>query len=208
MAAQPDDPVQAKLIEVRRSQILDAATQVFAEKGFHRSTIRDVARTAGIADGTIYNYFENKDALLMGILNRLNETDERASDFAQAEAVGLDEWGRQYFRQRFEMLSGEGLKVMQVVISEILTNRDLREMYMQQIIQPTFKVSEEYFKGWVERGEVADIDVPLALRAISGMILGVLLLRMMGDPVLEAKWDDLPDLMAEIVQHGIHREAK
>ncbi len=57
------DPIQAQLIAARRNQILDAAAKVFAEKGFHPTTIKDIAAEAGIAHGTIYNYFENKTAL-------------------------------------------------------------------------------------------------------------------------------------------------
>ena len=44
------DPIQELVTAARRKQILDAATQVFAEKGFHRATIKDIARVAGIAD--------------------------------------------------------------------------------------------------------------------------------------------------------------
>ncbi len=40
-------------IDRRRAQILEAASRVFARKGFHRTTVREVAREAGIADGTI-----------------------------------------------------------------------------------------------------------------------------------------------------------
>ncbi|NJM77475.1 MAG: helix-turn-helix transcriptional regulator [Acaryochloridaceae cyanobacterium RU_4_10] len=68
------DPIQEQLIVARRNQILDAAAKVFAEKGFHPATIRDVAREASIADGTIYNYFKNKSALLLGILERMRES--------------------------------------------------------------------------------------------------------------------------------------
>jgi AcrR family transcriptional regulator len=39
------DPIQERLIAARRVQILDAATRVFAEKGFHRATVRHIART-------------------------------------------------------------------------------------------------------------------------------------------------------------------
>ena len=53
------DPIQELVTAARRKQILDAATQVFAEKGFHRATIKDIARVAGIADGTIYTYFDS-----------------------------------------------------------------------------------------------------------------------------------------------------
>ena len=45
------DSIQEQLIAARRNQILDAATKVFAEKGFHPTTIKDIAREAGIADG-------------------------------------------------------------------------------------------------------------------------------------------------------------
>ncbi|MCB0032608.1 MAG: helix-turn-helix transcriptional regulator, partial [Anaerolineales bacterium] len=66
------DPIQQQLIDARRNQILEAATAVFAERGFHKATIRAIAQHAGIADGTIYNYFKNKTDLLIGILDRLN----------------------------------------------------------------------------------------------------------------------------------------
>ncbi len=51
----------------RRKQILRAAVEVFAEKGFHRTRVSDVARQAGVAYGLIYHYFESKDALLNSI---------------------------------------------------------------------------------------------------------------------------------------------
>ena len=46
-------------------RILDAACKVFAEKGFHQSTIAMIAKEAGVADGTIYLYFKNKDDILV-----------------------------------------------------------------------------------------------------------------------------------------------
>lgn len=46
-------------------RILEAAVKVFAEKGFHQSTISQIAREAGVADGTIYLYFKNKDDILV-----------------------------------------------------------------------------------------------------------------------------------------------
>jgi TetR/AcrR family transcriptional regulator, fatty acid metabolism regulator protein len=46
-------------------RILDAASKVFAEQGFHQSTVAQVAKEAGVADGTIYLYFKNKDDILV-----------------------------------------------------------------------------------------------------------------------------------------------
>jgi len=48
-------------------RILDAAVKVFAKKGFYQSRVSDIAREAGVADGTIYLYFKNKDDILISI---------------------------------------------------------------------------------------------------------------------------------------------
>lgn len=50
-------------------RILEAAVSVFAKKGFYQSTISQIAREAGVADGTIYLYFKNKDDILVQFLN-------------------------------------------------------------------------------------------------------------------------------------------
>ena len=52
----------------RRAQILDAAARVFADRGYHRTTVRHIAREAGIADGTMYLYFSGKQELLLALI--------------------------------------------------------------------------------------------------------------------------------------------
>jgi len=51
----------------KRALITDAAVEVFAERGFHQARISDIAKRAGVADGTIYLYFRNKEDLLLSI---------------------------------------------------------------------------------------------------------------------------------------------
>jgi TetR/AcrR family fatty acid metabolism transcriptional regulator len=53
--------------EIRRQQILDAAIEVFAERGFHTSRVSDIAGRAGVAYGLVYHYFDNKDEILRTI---------------------------------------------------------------------------------------------------------------------------------------------
>ena len=54
--------------EARRSAILRAAVEVFAERGYEDARMREVAERAGVADGTTYLYFQGKEALLVAIL--------------------------------------------------------------------------------------------------------------------------------------------
>ena len=54
----------------KREAILRAATCVFAEKGFFNAKVADIAKAAGVADGTVYLYFKNKDDVLHSIFDR------------------------------------------------------------------------------------------------------------------------------------------
>ena len=62
-------PARGNIVD-KREAILRAATAVFAEKGFFNSKVSDIARAAGIADGTVYLYFKNKDDVLHSIFDR------------------------------------------------------------------------------------------------------------------------------------------
>ena len=53
----------SKAPEVRRQELLDTAMAVFAEKGYETTTMRDIARAAGVAAGLCYHYFQNKETL-------------------------------------------------------------------------------------------------------------------------------------------------
>ncbi|MDQ4078185.1 MAG: TetR/AcrR family transcriptional regulator [Chloroflexota bacterium] len=199
------DPIQAQLIRARRNQILDAATAVFAEKGFHRATIRDIARTAGIADGTIYNYFGSKNDLLIGILDRLNETEERDEHFARGLEGDVRQFFVSYLRQRMTLL-WPNYEVFQALLPEILVNAELRELYYEQVMLPTLSIAEQFFQRMVVEGEIRPIDVPLTTRAIASMMMGLLIMRILGDESLQQEWDRVPEVLASLLFDGLGLE--
>lgn len=190
---------QDQVAVLRRTQILDTATKLFAERGFHRTTIRDIAKAAGMADGTIYNYFENKTALLLGILDRLNQTDQRETDLAQLADMALGEFIHQYIQKRLAHFSQSGLEITQVVLSEVLVNAELRQLYLDQIIAPTFALTESQFQQLVVQGKLPPQDFALKLRLMAATILGLILLRIMGDPITADGWGNLPDLLTKSI---------
>ena len=196
------DGVRALVVRARREQILEAATRVFAEKGFRRATTRDVARTAGVSEGTIYNYFKNKDALLMAILDRLNETERRAEDFEEGMATDFRGFLEEYLRRRMSMI-WENRKVFRVVLSEMLVNAELRELYLRQVIEPTMRIAEENFRSRMEQGEVRQTDASLAVRSVAGAVLGVLVLGLLGDEAVGSRTDEIPLVLAGLLANGL-----
>ena len=196
------DPIQELLITARRNQILDAATTVFAEKGFHRATIKDIARAAGIADGTIYTYFSSKTEVLLGILNRLNESTEREMQFALGSEQDVRAFFKAYVRQRISLI-WPNAEVFRAVLPEMLVNAELRDLYYQQVLVPTFRVAEHYFLAQMEEGQLRKVDVPLAVRAIAGTVFGLLVTQLLGDELIAARWEELPEVLTTLMFDGL-----
>jgi len=188
------DPIQELVTAARRKQILDAATRVFAEKGFHRATIKEIARVAGIADGTIYTYFASKDEVLLAVLDRLNETTERKQQFVLGDEQDLKAFFRAYLQQRMALL-WPNAEVFRAVLPELLVNGELRRQYYEQVLAPTIAVGEQFFQA---QSEQIQINIPLTVRAIAGTLLGLLLLQLLGDETLARQWEELPDVLTTL----------
>ncbi len=203
MARKPNPELQEKVAALKREQILQAARSVFAEKGFHRATIKEIAARAGVADGTVYNYFANKNALLLGLLDWINQSDRRESDFQQLQEGNTEAFVREYTRQRFAFLGGEGLKLFQAILPEILANAELRSLYREKIIAPTFASADHILLPLLRGQDPArslEIDqAKLILRLEAALMVGLIVLRIIGDDHLEAYWDKAPDLVADFM---------
>lgn len=197
------DPIQQLLIDARRNQILDAATAVFAQKGFHKATIRAIAQVAGIADGTIYNYFKNKTDLLIGILDRLNESEQREEDFtAGLSGSDIRSFMVAYMGHRITVLWSQA-ELFRALIPEVMSNAELRELYHSQIIAPTFEMAEAQFQALVEAGVIRLIDIPLTMRAMAGTLFGMLMLSLWGDELIEARLETLPEVLVTLMFDGL-----
>ena len=59
--------------EERKSQILDAAMETFTKKGFHKTRMSDIAESSGLSKGSLYWYFDSKDAIILKLIDRVFE---------------------------------------------------------------------------------------------------------------------------------------
>ena len=196
------DPIREQLVAARRDQILDAAAKVFAEKGFHRATTKEIAQVAGVSEGTIYNYFANKGDLVIGIITRLAKFDQLDGEFAQAfqsDARGLL---TAIFRDRTGRIE-QNMEMVRAVLPEILISPELRERFYQQFVLPIAEFIEKNVQARVEMGYLQAANVPLTVRAVQGMFVGLLILRILGDKPLQAGWNDMPEVVMALIFEGL-----
>jgi AcrR family transcriptional regulator len=196
------DPIRQQLIEARRNQILDAAAQVFAEKGFHRATTREIAGTAGISEGTIYNYFDNKESLIIGIMFRLAQLESLNDELLEALQGDVREFFIRMFSQRSDRIQ-QAQEMLKAVLPEVIVNPGLRERFYHQFVLRIATLLEGYIQTRVELGHIQPVDPVLATRVIQATFIGLLILRILGDELLLAGWGDVPELLATMIFDGL-----
>lgn len=189
------DSVGQKLEEFRRQQILEAAAKVFAEKGFHAAKMQEVANTAGVSNGTVYNYYRSKDKVLLALLAQLSERERRSEQMAQLEQTGdIEAAFVQQLQRRFKALK-EQKELWRVVLPELITNQSLREQGYQQIFGPIFELGEATFGGMSKKGKLKSLGASYMVRAIAGSVLGVFVLDLLGDDKTEQEADRILALL-------------
>ena len=198
----PQDPIREQLIEARRTQILDAAAKVFADKGFHRATTKEIASAAGVSEGTIYNYFDSKDGLVIGIMARLAELEQLNGELVKAMQGDVRDFFVATFRSRMGRIL-QGQQMLQAILPEVLANPHLRDRFYQQYVLRIAVMVEPYIQAQIGLGYVRPVDVPLVVRALQGMIVGLLILRILGDEPLQSRWGDVPDVLATLIFSGL-----
>jgi AcrR family transcriptional regulator len=196
------DPIREQLLQARRNQILDAAAEVFAAKGFHGATTKEIASTAGVAEGTIYNYFESKFDLLIGIMSRLAELEQLPGELAGALRGDVRGFFVATFRQRLARIEqSEGM--LQAILPQVFVHRELREQFYRQYVSRIATMIEGYVQDQVDRGHIQPVNVPLTVRLLQGMFVGLLVMRILGDDALRTGWDQVPEAMARLVFDGL-----
>ena len=79
----------------------------------------------------------------------------------------------------------------------------MKELYYRKILEPTFSMAEAYFQQWAAQHIIKPINISLAMWAISGMVLGLIVEHIMGDQILESNWDELPDFLTDMILDGL-----
>ncbi len=200
----------------RRAQILDGATQVFARKGFHAATTREIAQAADVSEGTIYNYFDSKEDLLIHIMAQLTAGEHHVTGLDpvdQPDAVGEVEKTlsidmRDFLEHALHMRQtfvAENGPMLRAVISEILINRDFAQRYYQQRLTPTLELLERHLRARIEQGDIRPVDVPLFARYFLAANLGLLELLFLDDPILTSTWgsNQLVEALSSFLLDGL-----
>lgn len=190
----------------RRKHILDAAQKVFAQKGFHGASIKDLARAARISPGLLYWYFKDKTDLFAALLS-----ERVAEGFGSlAEQVPFDlppaEFLPRFARFYIELFERPmNVALFKIVLANTQSFPASVRQVQQQLISRVLATLQGYFQHQIDAGRMRPCDTEMVTRAFMGSLVAFLLLRHILQDARgrEMAVETFVAGVADVVLHGI-----
>ena len=153
-------PRRRRRKEARPEEILGAALESFAERGFAATRLEDVAARAGISKGTLYLYFKGKEELFEAVVHAT-----LVPNIARLEALAATFEGPSARLLERLLLTLAGVVGSQVgaipklVIAEAGNFPDLARFYLDQVVRRGLRLIAAILRRGIERGEFRPVDV-------------------------------------------------
>jgi AcrR family transcriptional regulator len=193
----------------RQEQILNAALEVFARKGYAAATVPEIAQAAGVAIGTIYIYYPSKRELFLAVIRNLLITVPLLNLFQKMSADQFPVIFKSIIQNRLSFIEGGNTARLLSLMGEIQRDPELKAMYLEQLIQPIMSRMEAFYRAQIESGRFRQFDPAVVVRAIGGMIIGLAILRVLegaNSPLERLPQGKLADDLLNLVFYGLSNE--
>ncbi|WP_100011991.1 TetR/AcrR family transcriptional regulator [Lentibacillus sediminis] len=152
------------------NQIIEAAVEVIAENGYHASRVSNIAKKAGVADGTIYLYFKNKEDILISVFEeKMGQFIGRIAE-GISEKQGADEKLLTLIELHFRQLTENHYLAIVTQLELRQSKQDLR-LEINRVLKPYLGVIDEIIREGIESNLFRD---DLNVRLVRQMVFGTL----------------------------------
>ncbi len=163
----------------RPEEILQAALEVFTDRGFAATKLEDVARRAGVTKGTIYLYYENKDALFKALVREtivpvIAKGEALAHSFTGTARDLFEQLIREYFRLVGDTpLSG----IPRLMIAEAGNFPELARFYYEEVVTRGHRLMAGVLERGMKAGEFRRVDVAVATKLAMAPLMHAVVAR-------------------------------
>lgn len=191
-----------------RTKILQAAQKLFAKSGYDGTTIRDLAKKAGVAEGTLFRHFSNKKAILIelateGWVEILTDLLTELSEMSSYKAVA------QVMRRRMLNMR-PNTDLMKVCFFEAQFHPELRDKIQSEVIEKMTDVTEAFFTTAMERGVYRQMNPKIVARVFLGMfaIAGFSQQTLLEPDATPQAMQEMAEGLADIFLNGVLAEVR
>ncbi|WP_025691760.1 TetR/AcrR family transcriptional regulator [Paenibacillus zanthoxyli] len=188
--------------------ILQAAVDVFAEKGYAGAATSEIAQKAGVAEGTIFRYYKTKKDLLLSIvgptMSRLLApfVIRNFGNLLDSSFDSYEDFLRALIRNRLDF-ARKNFKILQILIQEIPFHPKLREQFMEEIIGKVLERISVHVEHFKQKGEIIDVPAPALIRFTVSATIGYIMTRLLLQPNKEWNDEEEVELLIRFIMHGI-----
>ena len=199
--------------DARPQELLDAALDLFVERGFAATRSEDVAARAGVSKGTLYLYYPSKEELLKevirhNVVNQIAEGIEIVRAFEGNSAELLAYVLRLWWERVGETRASGILKLM---MSEVRNFPEMAQFWIDEVISPAHGMVAEIVERGIESGEFRPVRVDDVVHALIAPLLFLVMNKhSLGACVASAKLDPRAIIEAQIdlVLHGLQASGR
>jgi len=194
----------------RPAELLAAALEVFVEKGFAATKLADVARRAGVTKGTVYLYFDSKEALFKAVVREtivpvIAQGEALARAFTGSARELVERLVREYWRLVGETaLAG----IPKLMMAEAATFPELTRFYYDEVVTRGHRLMAGVIERGIKNGEFRPVDVMVAAKlAMSPLIHATVARRAFASCMPEAfDVQQYLDTHIDLYLHGIAQQ--
>ena len=214
LAENPDnldeDLKNQDLIIDRKAMILEAAGEVFIQKGFSETTLQDIANIVGVSTALLYQYFNSKEDLFLSLIDSLSFIDimeEMALPLELDTDITFEDVRASLIRVGNAFLDTHrpNADVMRLFISEVRRFPEIGESYCQRLIVPIEHQLENYFRVLIEQKIFRPLDVKYAVHAFFGIFLNFVFTQdlLKGGNVLDFSIEEGIPIIVDVFLAGV-----
>ena len=176
------EQINSKPKTEKQQKVLETAIRLFAEKGYANTSTAEIAKLAGVSEGTIFKHYGTKERLLLSIIAPfLRElfpqiAQEVVDEIFTEETETLEEFLRSLIKNRIQFIT-ENRELFQVFMKELMYRDEFRHElfpYAMEYVPQKFKHVIERFK---ENGELRDLPSDVILLNVLTFMSGFLITR-------------------------------
>jgi AcrR family transcriptional regulator len=154
--------------DARPNELLDAALDLFVEKGFAATRAEEVAQRAGVSKGTLYLYYPSKEELFKAVIarnlsSRIADTAQQVQAWHGEMAPLLESLLVQWWQQTYASPASGTFKIL---VSEVRNFPEIAEYYVQQVIEPGSALIGGIVARGVASGEFGAVDVESVVHSL------------------------------------------
>lgn len=202
-------PKRERRKEARPGELLDAALDLFVEKGFSATRAEEVAARAGVSKGTLFLYFQSKDDLFKAVVreNIANQFPTWQAEFVTFEGTSADmlRYALVSWWERIGKTRASG--ITKLVMSEAQNFPEIAEFYQEEVIKPGNAMIRRILERGVQSGEFRELDLEQAVHIIvAPMIFLMMWKHSMGACAASAKIVDPEQfihMQVDVLLHGM-----